>query len=188
MDKYIDIRLDLSDGVTPALLVNAAVGRLHTAIVQARVFAAISFPEADKRGLGTLIRLHGGEIALKHLEDGKWLKGDKGYFCIDSLKNAPETTRHLLVQRVQKKATKSLASILRRRVKRGHITQKEMDEQMKGGQVRENLPPYIRLRSSSTQQNITIFIEQKEVTDVIEGRVGSYGLSTIQNPVTVPFF
>ena len=169
MDHYLDIRL-LPDPEFPApILMNALFAKLHRALVaQSTTDIGISFPGATPSHLGGVMRLHGSAARLD----------------IGAISPVPDAAGHCQVRRVQ---SKSSAERLRRRYLKRHP---EVDEETAAQQIpneaeRRLALPYLRIKSSSSDQQFLLFIQQRPEVHQQTGDFNSYGLSST---ATIPWF
>ncbi len=173
MDHYLDIRL-LPDPEFPApILMNALFAKLHRALVaQSTTDIGISFPGATPSHLGGVMRLHGSAARLDtHMDIG-------------AISPVPDAAGHCQVRRVQ---SKSSAERLRRRYLKRHP---EVDEETAAQQIpneaeRRLALPYLRIKSSSSDQQFLLFIQQRPEVHQQTGDFNSYGLSST---ATIPWF
>ncbi|HCA24270.1 MAG TPA: type I-F CRISPR-associated endoribonuclease Cas6/Csy4 [Pseudomonas sp.] len=185
MDHYLDIRL-LPDPEFPApILMNALFAKLHRALVaQSTTDIGISFPGATPSHLGGVMRLHGSAARLDTHMAQQWLQGMRDHLDIGAISPVPDAAGHCQVRRVQ---SKSSAERLRRRYLKRHP---EVDEETAAQQIpneaeRRLALPYLRIKSSSSDQQFLLFIQQRPEVHQQTGDFNSYGLSST---ATIPWF
>ncbi|MGB9098113.1 type I-F CRISPR-associated endoribonuclease Cas6/Csy4 [Erwinia sp.] len=184
MDHYIEIRLLPDPEFSATILMEALFAKLHRALGStAQGAIGVSFPVAGKT-LGDRLRLHGTYAALSKLDALSWRKGLRDNTDDSGILPVPQTTQFRTVRRVQ---LKSSAERLRRRsVRKGWLSEEEAILRIPDAREKRSSLPFIRLRSSSSNQHFLLFIEQgKIVAQAVPGEFSVYGLS---NLATVPWF
>ncbi|WP_430009758.1 type I-F CRISPR-associated endoribonuclease Cas6/Csy4 [Methylophaga lonarensis] len=183
MDHYLDISL-LPDPEFPAtLLMNAIYSKLHKALYDLEAKnIGVSFPNHDST-LGNMLRVHGDKAALRVLQEKNWIGGMSGYCTVSNLLPVPDGTKFRTVSR--KQTTMSQAK-LRRLLKRGSISEDQV-QQYKAKMFTQGLDnPYLELVSSSTGQKHRRYIQFGELKNVAtHGQFDYFGLS---KTATVPWF
>lgn len=187
MDHYLDIRVRPDPEFSPSMLICALFGKLHRALVSLNANdIGISLPEhqTKKRSPGMVLRLHGGVQSLGRLMAAPWLQGMRDHVDVASVSPVPADARYRVVRRRQFKTN---AERLRRRRAKRHDETLDQARQHIPDTVERRVPlPYLTLRSHSTKQAFSLFIEHGPLTDVpVAGTFSSYGLSTT---ATVPWF
>lgn len=187
---YIDITLLPDPEFSQVHLLGALVSKLHRALVQLRADnIGMSFPAHvvkpfTQRGLGTVLRLHGGLDALQALMGQEWLKGMRDHVTVTDLAQAPVDSPRRLVLRRQFKT--NAERLRRRRMQRKGETAEQAAEAIPDSVERRPDLPFVHLRSSSTAQPFCLFVEHREVkAESAGGGFNSYGLSV---GATVPWF
>ena len=187
---YIDINLLPDPEFSQVHLLGALVSKLHRALVQLRADnIGMSFPAHvvkpfTQRGLGTVLRLHGGLDALQVLMGQDWLKGMRDHVTVTDPAQAPVDSPRRLVLRRQFKT--NAERLRRRRMQRKGETAEQAAEAIPDSVERRPDLPFVHLRSSSTAQPFCLFVEHREVTaESVGGGFNSYGLSL---GATVPWF
>lgn len=189
MDHYVDIDVRPDPEFPAHQLMSALYAKLHRALVaQGGGRLGVSFPgvqtEAPYLGLGTRLRLHGGQVALSALLATEWLTGMRDHVRLEQVAPVPPGVQYRAVQRVQ---TTSNPDRLRRRLMRRHGL--DADE------ARVRIPdavacftdlPYLQLRSTSTGQSFRLFIKHSPLQSApVSGDFNAYGLS---QGGTIPWF
>ena len=186
MDQFIDARLLPDPEFTTPMLMSALYNKLHRALVsiEARTIG-VSFPEYQlrPRSLGEVLRVHGTQSALSDLLAAGWLNGMMDHITPASIQPAPEPTGHLRVQRKQYKT--NVDRLRRRRMKRKGETWDQACAAIPDSTGQSPALPFINLRSQSTGQIFSVFIEQTEANLHVPGEFNTYGLS---HSATVPWF
>ena len=187
---YIDITLLPDPEFSQVHLLGALVSKLHRALVQLCADnIGMSFPTHvvkpfTQRGLGTVLRLHGGLDALQALMGQDWLKGMRDHVTVTDPAQAPVDSPRRLVLRRQFKT--NAERLRRRRMQRKGETAEQAAEAIPDSVERRPDLPFVHLRSSSTAQPFCLFVEHREVTaESVGGGFNSYGLSL---GATVPWF
>lgn len=187
MDHYVDIQLRPDPEFPSSVLMGALVGKLHRALV---AFEAndigISFPGYAKRPrtLGDKLRVHGAASALNGLMARDWLSGMGDYLSVTETEAVPNDVRHRVVRRRQLKT--NAERLRRRRAKRHRETLEQARERIPDHVERKTDLPFVTLRSLSTGQRFSLFIEQGEILSHPQcGTFNRYGLS---QGATVPWF
>lgn len=184
---YIDITLLPDPEFSHAHLLGALVAKLHRALVQlGSADIGISFPgySLRPRTLGTILRLHGSEAALRCLMEQPWLQGMRDHVHCTPPALVPEGAVPYLVQRRQFKTSPD--RLRRRRMRRKGETAEQAAAAIPDSVERTPDLPYVQLRSASTGQPFCLFVEQKAV----QGTVGQEGFNTygLSLGTAVPWF
>lgn len=187
MDAYLEIRL-LPDPEFPmSFLMGALYGKLHRALVTLESNnIGVSFPDYSQspRGVGNRLRLHGAAPALSRLMTQGWLKGMADHIECSDIRPVPEVAQYRTVFRRQFKT--SSERLRRRRMKRKGETYEQAAESIPASVERTPKLPFVQLRSKSTEQSFTLFIEQGELREQpVQAEFNTYGLS---RQATIPWF
>lgn len=187
MDHYIDIKLRPDPEFQESTLMSALFAKLHRVLAErAQGDIGISFPEHQRQKpcLGNVLRLHSAEAALDELMSRKWLSGMRDHASLCDILPIPPDVHHRVVRRVQAKS--SPERLRRRQMKRHDITAEEALNRVPDSASERLTLPYVRIRSASTRQSFTVFIEHGPLaTEPATGTFGTYGLSPI---TTIPWF
>jgi CRISPR-associated endonuclease Csy4 len=184
---YVDLTVvpDSETGV-PTLL-GALYDKLHRALVHQRLDGiGVSFPQYSviPRSLGTMLRLHGNEAALRALLAGDWMGGMRDHVRSSGAIPVPEGVSHRVVRRRQFKTNPG--RLRRRRMQRKGETADQASRAIPDSAADTPNLPYVHLRSLSTGQSFCLFIAigplQKEP---VSGRFNAYGLG---QDCTIPWF
>lgn len=189
MDHYVDIDVRPDPEFPAHQLMSALYAKLHRALVaQGSDGIGVSFPgvrtEAPHLGVGTRLRLHGGQAALSALLATDWLAGMRDHAALTPPASVPHEALHRAVQRVQ---TASSPERLRRRLMRRH----DLDAEAARARIPDTAAsytdlPYLQLRSTSTGQTFRLFIRHGPLRpDPVPGGFNTYGLS---QGATIPWF
>lgn len=186
MDHYLDIQIR-SDPEFPAnMLMGALVSKLHRRLVTLEADdIGISLPEHDSQPpLGRLLRLHGRRNRLETLLATEWMKGMRDHVVLSEISPVPAGAEHRIVRRRQFKT--SAERLRRRRMKRHGENYEQAREQVPDSVERRVETPYVIVRSQSTGQTFSLFIEHGAITsEAASGTFSTYGLS---DTATVPWF
>lgn len=184
MDHYVEIRLKPDPEFSDSILMNALFAKLHRVLVEkGEGQVGVSFPKADKN-LGDAIRLHGSREVLERLASYDWMQRLRDYADESQIQPIPSTCQHRTVKRVQAKS--SPARLLRRSVKKGWITEAEVEKKLKESKEQHLQDPFIQIKSQSTGQMFRLFIRQGPLLNSPHpGRFSAYGLSS---EATIPWF
>lgn len=187
MDHYLDIQARPDPEFPVNIILGALVSKLHRALVILEADdIGISLPEHEEQPpLGTRLRLHGTQERLNALMDQDWLKGMRDHVVVhDDISTVPHGAQHRLVRRRQYKT--NVERLRRRRMKRHGESYEEACSHIPDRVERRVKTPFVMVRSQSTGQAFSLFIEHGEVrSDATQGRFSTYGLS---NEATVPWF
>lgn len=183
MDHYIDISVLPDPEFKQEVLMNALYAKLHRALGQyAKGRIGASFPKVNKT-LGSTLRLHGTQDALKALMQQTWLQGLRDYTQTEPALVVPADVRYCTVKRVQ---AKSVYNKRKRAVAKGWLTFEQAQQKIPDDQQKRLTMPYAQIKSLSTDNMIRIYIAQGALVDAPqEGVFSSYGLS---KTATVPWF
>lgn len=187
MDHYQDIKILPDPEFSPPLLMGALYNKLHRALVELNATnIGVSFPEysVKPKNMGRILRLHGSESSLSELFKLEWLKGMRDHTEITGILTVPAGTGHQRVIRRQFKT--NVERLRRRRMKRKNESYNEVCEAIPDNVERKPNLPFITVRSGSTGQSFSLFIEQLKVEHSCQdGEFNSYGLS---QTATLPAF
>lgn len=187
MNYYIDIRLRPDPEFPVAMLMGALFGKLHRALVTLDVSdIGVSFPGHSLRPktLGDLLRLHGSTAALDRLMASSWLSGMRDHVMLSDMAAVPRDASHRVVRRRQFKT--NAERLRRRRAHRHGETLEQAREHIPDTVERKVKLPFVMLRSQSTGQSFSLFVEHGEVqAEAVTGAFSRYGLS---QGATVPWF
>ena len=186
MSHYIDLRLRPDPDFPPGILLDALFAKLHRALARhGHGDIGVSFPGYDGRHkLGAQLRLHGGADSLNQLMALSWLTGLRDHVHVGQPLPLPATVEYRVVRRVQ---AKSSPERLRRRQMRRHGLSEQQALEKIPDHAREKLTlPYLRLKSASTGQVFSLFIQHGPLLTVARaGHFSTYGLS---DTATIPWF
>ena len=175
-----------AETAVPSLL-GALHDRLHLALVRHQTNSiGISFPgySVSPRTLGTTLRLHGSETALRQLIGTDWLKGMRDHVRMTEIAQAPSDAPHRTVQRKQFKT--SVERLRRRRMRRKGETEEQAAIAIPSSIERTPHLPYVYVRSRSTGQLFCLFIVLGSLSaNAAPGYFNSYGLG---GTATIPWF
>jgi len=186
MNFYFEIKLLANVELTERILMNEAYAQLHTALATFKTTkVGFSFPGYSKQGLGATVRLHSDaemlSNLLEYIENNRYLRNLRDYMSITECLSVPTDCQYITFKRKQP----SLSSAKIRRLNaRGRIDNKQMQVMLSDQKLLKE--PFIRLKSTSTNQRYLLFIQQgKVVEEPITGDFNTYGLS---KNATVPWF
>ena len=186
MDHYLDIQT-LPDPEFPVnTVLGALVSKLHRGLVALEADdIGISFPEHEQQPpLGSRLRLHGTENRLQALMDVNWLRGMRDHVAVRDITKIPDEVGHRTVRRRQYKT--NVERLRRRRMKRHQESYEEACRHIPDSVERRVQTPFLIVRSQSTGQAFSLFIEHGEIQrEPMTGRFSTYGLSS---EATVPWF
>lgn len=179
MDHYLDIRLLPDPEFSPTHLMNALFAKLHRVLAHlGSDNVGITFPTAQgqKHGLGTCIRLHGTEVALKGLMTHEWLAGVRDHVRLCAITMVPTHTGWWQVRRVQAKSNPE--RLRRRMMKRKGCTAEQARAAIPDAAAEMLNLPFLSVRSSSTGQAFRVFVRQKPTESPVGGKFNAYGFSS----------
>lgn len=187
MDHYLEIRLLPDPEFSAPMLMGALYSKLHRALATLQsTRIGVSFPEYKRKpkSLGTMLRVHGDENALRHLQEMDWLKGMRDHTHVSAVQPVPADAKHIVVQRRQFKT--NAERLRRRRMKRKGESAEQAAQAIPSSVERKPDLPFLILRSQSTGQAFHLFIDQGQPQGGRkEGQFSCYGLS---QQATVPSF
>jgi CRISPR-associated endonuclease Csy4 len=184
MNNYIDITLLPDPEFEQNMLMSALYSKLHKGLVTlGNGEVGISFPKIN-RDLGEKIRLHSNQQQLNKLMAQNWQKGLNDFTDISLIKEIPENCQYRTINRSQSKS--NIERLYRRSIKKGWLDEKEAEKKKCQYKDKFLTLPFVRLKSSSSQQYFRLFIQQGELQEKPnEGKFSSYGLSP---EATIPWF
>ncbi len=185
MDYYLDIIVLPDPEFKEAVLMNALFSKMHRAFVEIdNTSIGVSFPEFRDKSLGNRLRLHGSQEKLSQFMEMHWLKGLRDYILKTEIQPIPQNNQHRLVNRVQAKS--SVERLYRRSIAKGWLTSEKAYERLSSIKAQRLKLPFIKLRSSSTQQEFCLFIRHEALRNkASSGKFNTYGLSS---EATIPWF
>jgi CRISPR-associated endonuclease Csy4 len=189
---YVDLGLRGDEETSIADVRDIVFGRLHGMFVRAGGAIGISFPRASVPGayethheLGSLIRLHGTDVALKAVLKGDWRTNLSDYVVVSPVSPVPSGARWVRLLRVQ---AKSSTDRLARRAMKRHGYTEDRARELYGEHIPQRLRvPYLSVRSASTRQSFRLYVRQEPAGAPVDGAFSCYGLSARGGP-TVPLF
>lgn len=187
MDHYIELSLRPDPEFTPPVLMGALFSKLHRALVALEADdIGVSFPEycLKPRSLGTVLRLHSTADRLRQLLALDWLTGMRDFVGIGPISTVPHDAKHRVLCRVQPKT--NVERLRRRHSRRHKVSLATAEERIPDSVVRPVASPFATVRSLSTGQTFSLFIDLGELRDEpVAGTFSRYGLGTT---ATVPWF
>lgn len=186
MDHYLDIQTRPDPEFPVNTLLGALASKLHRGLVALEADdIGISLPGHEQSPpLGGLLRLHGSRDRLHALMEKDWIRGMRDYVAITDIAAVPEDVVYRIVRRRQYKT--NVERLRRRRMKRHNETYEEVCRHIPGSVERQVRTPFLIVRSQSTGQAFSLFIEHGPVrSEPVKGRFSTYGLS---NEATTPWF
>jgi CRISPR-associated endonuclease Csy4 len=187
MEHYLEIRLLPDPEFGAPMLMSALYSKLHRALVSLQSKRiGVSFPEYSRKPktIGSVLRVHGDENALRHLQETNWLKGMRDHIQESPIQPVPANAQHILVLRRQYKT--NAERLRRRRMKRKGESYEQARQAIPDAVERKPDLPFLHLRSQSTGQAFHLFVDQGPPGDErVGGDFNTYGLSS---GATVPFF
>ena len=189
MTHYLELCLRLDPEFPAPMLMGALYSKLHRVLADlAADDIGVSFP-GHKTGVrarhpGETLRLHGTEERLEKLLATNWLKGMYDHVEVGVISAVPLNASHRPVRRRQFKTN---ANRLRRRRMRRHGESETEAAQAIPNSIEQQVSlPFVQVRSASTGQRFSLFIEHGPVQSTPQdGTFSTYGLSS---KATVPWF
>jgi len=187
MDHYLEIHLLPDPEFSAPMLMGALYSKLHRALatLQSKRIG-VSFPEYSRKpkSLGSVLRIHGDEDALRHLQEMDWQKGMRDHTQASVIQPVPANAQYMVVQRRQFKT--NAERLRRRRMKRKGESYEQAALAIPDSVERKPELPFLVLRSQSSGQAFHLFIDQgPSQHERVEGQFNCYGLS---QQATVPSF
>lgn len=187
MDHYVDLNVRPDPEFSPPMLMGALFSKLHRALVSLEASdIGVSFPgyALKPRTLGQVLRLHGSASRLSDLLAINWLAGMRDYVDIGSISPIPPSVRYRVVRRVQPKT--NVERLRRRHARRHQVPLEVAAERIPESTVRPADLPFATVRSLSTGQTFSLFVELGELqSEPSPGPFSRYGLAT---DATIPWF
>ena len=186
MDHYLDIQARPDPEFPVNTLLGALVSKLHRALVGLEADdIGLSLPEHEAEPpLGKTLRLHGSAARLGALMETQWLRGMRDHLEIGEIQPVPEGAAHRIVRRRQFKTNAD--RLRRRRMKRHNESYEEAAGHIPDSVERKVKTPYVTVRSQSSGQAFSLFIEHGECQEApVTGTFSTYGLS---KGATIPWF
>ena len=189
MTHYLDIVLRPDPDFPTPMLMGALYSKLHRALAELGADdIGISLP-AHKNGVqarrpGETLRVHGAADRLETLLATGWLNGMRDHVEVGEVFPIPGNAVHRTVRRRQFKTNAD--RLRRRRMRRHNESEAQVVEAIPDSIEERVTLPFIQVRSASTGQRFSLFIEHGPKQDTpAQGQFNSYGLSST---ATVPWF
>lgn len=185
MNSYVELKILPGAEIEPHAVMESLYGKLHLALVNIETEAiGVSFPGFRKETLGSVLRLHGDRGALEQLMGSNWYRHLSDYIRVSQVLPVPSASEFRVVSRAQAKS--GVGRLRRRAMKRHNLSADEARERIPE-QAAEYLElPFIRVKSSSTNQEFPLFVSHGPIcTKAREGKFTKYGFST---NATIPWF
>lgn len=187
MDHYVDLGLRSDPEFSSHVLMGALFSKLHRALVSMEADdIGVSFPgyALKPRTLGETLRVHGTADRLRQLLELDWLVGMQDYVAVGSVSMVPADAQHRVVRRVQPKT--NVDRLRRRHARRHKVALAVAEERIPASVIKPVALPFATIRSLSTGQTFSLFIELGELQrEEVSGTFSRYGLAT---DATVPWF
>ena len=192
MKYYIDIKLFADSEVNIGFIWGKVYLQIHLALVEMKdkdnlVAVGFSFPhyQEGKFPLGSVLRVfaHSKE-ELEKLNLDNWFERFFDYLVIENIKKVPSGISEF-VSFNRKQFKTNVERLARRQAKRKGISYEEALKNYEDFKANETKPPFIMMKSISTDNQMKIFIEKHIKKDSVNGLFSTYGLS---KSATVPWF
>lgn len=184
---YVDIHLRPDPDFPAGQLMGALFSKLHRRLVELDMKTiGVSFPahQMKPRDIGDHLRLHGSPTDLSTLLASPWLGGMREHADIRDTTAVPKDATHRSVSRRQFKT--NAERLRRRRMRRHQESEETVQEKIPNSVERRVALPFVQVRSSSTGQRFSMFIEHgPEQSQPTSGAFNSYGVS---RTATIPWF
>lgn len=187
MEHYLEIKLRPDPEFAETLLMSALFSKFHRGLVElAAEDIGVSFPHyrSNPRSLGDVLRIHGASDRLNALMANGWLTGMHDHIHVSGVAAVPAVTEYRTVRRRQFKT--NVERLRRRRMKRHGENYSQAAEKIPYSVQHHPKLPYVNVRSLSTGQTFSLFIEQVKAGEGLgKGSFNAYGLS---KEAAVPWF
>jgi len=207
MKYYIEITLIPSVDVESHFLWSKFYQQVHLALVEMQnnhhaVEIGVAFPEYDveKHQLGSKLRFFAKEqTLLLQLNIKNWLKRLLDYVHITQIREVPEQVNAYAIYK-RKQPTRSFSKLkrtIKRKALREGVSMEEAMEDLEKHLAKTEdksvyiekmssmKPPFIKMRSLSSDKQFCLYITKEQVDLPVDGSFTVYGLS---NKTTVPEF
>lgn len=184
MDYYIDVQVLPHIEFSDSILMDELFSYLHKGLVQyGKGEIGISFPNVDKK-LGSLLRLHGNQLALERLMNSCWHNRLKDEIKVSAITPIPGEVTYRIVKRVQVKSNPE--RLIRRSVKKGWLSAEEAALKISNKTEKKLSLPYLKLKSISTGQSFRLFVEHGPILN--KPKPGSFSAYGFSSDATIPWF
>ncbi len=182
MKFHLEVTLLPGQDISLGFLWEKVFRQVHLAIVEkldkdGHSKVGISFPEYDykKKQIGRKLRLFAdNNEALRELNITQWLSNMSEYSHITSIRPVPDKISSYAFYKRQR-VKSSLERLVRRKAKRGKMSEEEARKQLGDFKEKHSDAPFINVKSFGTGQRFKLFIVKQE-TDSLTGKAfGSYG-------------
>ena len=184
---YVEIQLRPDPDFPAGQLMGALFSKLHRRLVALDASAiGVSFPahRLQPRDIGNRLRIHATPTDLDSLMATAWLGGMREYAEIGEVAPAPADASHRTVSRRQFKT--NAERLRRRRMRRHNESEATVLARIPDSVEQRVSLPFVQIRSTSTGQRFSLFIEHGPVQPNPEpGQFNTYGLS---RGATIPWF
>ncbi|MEA2091526.1 MAG: type I-F CRISPR-associated endoribonuclease Cas6/Csy4 [Campylobacterota bacterium] len=189
MKYYIDIKLLPEVDISLGFLWKKVYQQIHLALVEAKDEAiALSFPGYGDKifPLGDRLRVFAQNIDdLEALSLDKWLNRLQDYCFVSKIKETPKVDKYVSFTRKQVKYHDDVLKRATHQAKRRDISIEEALKHFEGYKEKKNNLPFIQVKSLSSEQELKLFIEKKELNEEMLGVFNTFGLS---KTATIPWF
>ena len=182
MKFYLEITLLTDPDISLGFLWEKVFRQIHLAIVEqldenGHSKTGVSFPEYNykKKQIGKKLRLLAdNKEILENLHIVQWLSNMGEYLHTTSIRSVPsKISGYAFYKRHRVKS--SLERLVRRKIKRGKITEEEARKQLGDFKEKRSNAPFINIKSLGTDQRFKLFIIKEETDSLIGKTFGSYG-------------
>lgn len=193
MKYYMDIKILPNSEVSLGFLWQKVYQQMHIALVEIKdehdcVKVGFSFPKYRDNSfpLGDILRVFAiSKDELETLNVRKWLSGLEEYVFLDETKDVPIDIKEY-AQFKRKQVKSSAERLARRQAKRKNLVFEEVLKNYEMMKEETTKLPFIRMKSSSTNQEMPLFIDKKMSPKEDSGLFNTYGLS--KTIATIPWF
>ncbi|WP_158291719.1 type I-F CRISPR-associated endoribonuclease Cas6/Csy4 [Lampropedia puyangensis] len=183
IDHYLDIQVHPSSELQTNTLMAQLFSKVHVWLAahgQGRM--GVSFPNMQLTP-GDVLRMHGSAADLTRFVGADWRQNLALWTSIGAIAAVPDGARHVRVMRVQRKS----AHNMRQRAMRRHgLSLEEATARIPDQPRFYSKLPYLIIKSSSTGQRLSLYLQQEAIATATPGGFSAYGLS--QQGATVPWF
>lgn len=191
MDSYFEIKAIPDPELMQSAVLAQLMQVLHGLLPAYQGSVGLSFPGyGQARTLGGILRLHGSSSDLAQLSHQVHNDATVGsYALVTEVMSVPEKPKgYAVFQRLHVRGSSHFRRLEKRHRARGTWTP-ELEQGMAEKYQQATICPHVALKSHSTgQARFLLFIERKSRAEPAAGRFNAYGLSRLEEAVTVPLF
>lgn len=183
LSHYIEIKIDSNPDITQNFIMSILFKKIHESFISTKQNLGISFPHYSNKNLGDKLRIFGDIKALNTFITALNVKNIVSYLTISNVEEIPENVSYAKFIRTR---TNSKQALMHRAIKRRGVTLEKADSLYANFNEKILNLPFVNYFSTSTKQNLKIFIRYEENSKFnTSSEFSSFGLSTGESFVPI---